>query len=202
MADTGSPPSLQSPSEPVARARQQRVDAAMTIASAFRGMTGALRTLLAQAVRWEQQRNPRRSDALQRSRTRRHRHRVGADPAGREGIQSRWAPGEGQRIPTLVDRRTRPLRCDARGQTRATANLPRARCVRRSRTRRDRAAARRHPCRCARAPGPSSGGLIIGRRPPAQAATGEFRVWSWNCKKHNGGHCGAHAWSDAPDLRA
>ena len=31
----------------------------MTIASAFRGMTGALRTLLAHAVRWEQQRATR-----------------------------------------------------------------------------------------------------------------------------------------------
>jgi uncharacterized protein YjiS (DUF1127 family) len=66
MAEAGPPPTLQRPSESghfAARARVQRTDAAaMIIASAFRSMTGALRTLLTHAVRREQQRATR--DAL------------------------------------------------------------------------------------------------------------------------------------------
>jgi uncharacterized protein YjiS (DUF1127 family) len=61
-------PSTSSPSEVghfAARARQQRADAAAAmIASAFRGMTGALRPVLAHAVRWKQRRATR--DALMR----------------------------------------------------------------------------------------------------------------------------------------
>jgi uncharacterized protein YjiS (DUF1127 family) len=67
-ADRGLPPALHSPSESghfAARARQQRADgAAAMIASAFRGMTGALRPVLAHAVRWKQRRATR--DALMR----------------------------------------------------------------------------------------------------------------------------------------
>ena len=60
QADAGLPSTLHSPSESghfAARARQQRADAAAAmIASAFRGMTGALRPVLAHAVRWKQRR--------------------------------------------------------------------------------------------------------------------------------------------------
>jgi uncharacterized protein YjiS (DUF1127 family) len=68
QADTGPPATLHSPSESghfAARARQQRADAAAAmIAAAFRGVTGALRPVLAHVLRWEQQRATR--DALMR----------------------------------------------------------------------------------------------------------------------------------------
>ena len=99
-ADTGLPPTLHSPSESghfAARARQQRADAAAAmIASAFRSMTGALRALLAHGrPLGTTARHPGRPDALQRSRARRHRHRAGAHPAGRQGHRSRRAPAAG-----------------------------------------------------------------------------------------------------------
>jgi uncharacterized protein YjiS (DUF1127 family) len=96
MAEAGPPPTLQRPSESghfAARARVQRTDAAMIIASAFRSMTGrAAHSADARGPPGATARNPRRPDALQRSRARRPRHRAGAHPAGREGNQSRRAP--------------------------------------------------------------------------------------------------------------
>jgi uncharacterized protein YjiS (DUF1127 family) len=63
QADRGLAPTLLSPTELghfAARARQQRADAAAAmIASVFRGVTGALRPVLAHAARWQRQRATR-----------------------------------------------------------------------------------------------------------------------------------------------
>jgi uncharacterized protein YjiS (DUF1127 family) len=63
QADRGLAPALLSPTELghfAARARQQRANAAAAmIASAFRGLTGALRPVLAHAARWQRQRATR-----------------------------------------------------------------------------------------------------------------------------------------------
>jgi uncharacterized protein YjiS (DUF1127 family) len=68
QADRGLAPALHSPSESghfAGRARQQRADAAAAmIVSAFRGMTGALRPVVAHVTRWKQRRATR--DALMR----------------------------------------------------------------------------------------------------------------------------------------
>ena len=88
LVDTGLP----RPAEPVgtrafaARARQQRADAAEAmIASASRSVTEALVAADAGSPLATTARHPGRPDALQRSRARRHRHRAGAHPPGRQG---------------------------------------------------------------------------------------------------------------------
>ena len=174
----GPAPTLHSPSESghfAARARQQRADAAAAvIASAFRGMTGALRLVLAHAVRWKQQRATR--DALMRC-----SDRVLADigierqhiPLVAKGIDPAERRATGQHVPALVDRRTRRVAAAWEGKARATADLPRARRLHRPRARRDRGAARRHPRDRARAPGPAPGGLST--RGGRQRAGGHHR---------------------------
>ena len=194
LAGPSLPSASQSPLELehfAARARQQRANAAAAmIASASRSVTEALRSLLTLAVRWQQQRATR--DALMRCSDRvladigierEHIPLVakGVDPAEYELMDSafrRWWTAARARLAAAW-----------RGKARATADLPRARRLHRPRARRDRSAARRHPCHRARAPGPASGGLITGGgrqtrwRPPPTRSPGAFTcpgsVWPW-----------------------
>ena len=147
----------------LARARRLRPEAtAAALAGALRRIDRSARALVAGLARWHEQRQTR--DALMRCSDRVladigiEREHIpliakGMDPAEYQ----LWEPA----TPALVGRRTHPPGRTAPGAARAPAAIPGARCLQRSRARRDRAPARGHPRHRARRAGAASGRVTM-----------------------------------------
>ena len=158
QADAGLAPALHSPSKGhfAARARQQRADAAAAMIAPFRGMTGALRLVLA---RRSLETTARHRDALMRCsdrvlagigierRTSRWSRRGSIPPSVSYGTAGSGVGGP-QRMPawSAWEERREQRRIYRELDAYTDREL-------------DEIAARRHPCHRARAPGPAPGGV-------------------------------------------